>query len=79
MNDLPQRPSDVSDVWITEADVARAATLIISLRGAAAAHHASRRAMDLHLTGSFEAEAIWRRIAKAIEQLQAQMSAGSGP
>ena len=63
---------DSSSEWITEADIVRAAKLVISLRGATAAHHALLRALDLQLAGSFEAEAIWRRIAKAIEKLQAR-------
>jgi hypothetical protein len=75
MSDAPQRPADAGAEWITEADIVRAARVIINLRGTTATDHALHRAGDLRLTRSFEAEAIWHRIAKAIERLQAKAPA----
>ena len=68
-------PAPSATEWLTEVDIMRAAKLVINLRGASAAHHALRRATDLQHSRSFEAEAIWRRIVKAIEQLQAETAA----
>src|SRR5262249_30021958 len=71
VSDLPQPARNTDSEWITEADIIRAAKLVMSLRGATAAHHALRRAGDLQLAGSVEAEAMWRRIAQAIKKLEA--------
>jgi hypothetical protein len=70
MADPPPLTTEAGAEWLTEADIARAAKLLISLCRGNAAHYALRRAGDLELTRSFEAEAIWRRIAKAIQQMQ---------
>ena len=70
MREEPQRPADAGAEWITEADIVRAAKLVIALRGVGAYGRALHRVGDLRLTGDHEAAEIWRRIAKAIEQLQ---------
>jgi hypothetical protein len=66
---LPERGS--TDDVITESDILRAAKAMIKNRGVYAARHASLRADDLRQMRSSAAEAIWRRIVKAIERLQA--------
>jgi len=71
MSEPAQQPIDAE--WITEADIIRAAKLVIDLRGAGARDRARHRVGDLRLTGDHEAAEIWLRIAKAIEQLPATM------
>jgi len=66
MTDPPQRPAGADAEWITEADITRAAKLVISLRGGGAFDRARYRVGDLRLTGDHEAAEIWLRIAKAI-------------
>jgi hypothetical protein len=75
MSEPLQRPTDADAEWITEADIIRAAKLVIWLRGVGAHDRARHRVGDLRLTGDHEAAEIWRRIAKAIEQLQAKAPA----
>ena len=70
MSEWAQQPDDQAK-WVTEADIDRAAKLVIELRGAGAYDRAFQRFGDLSLTGDDEAAAIWRRIVKAIERLQA--------
>ena len=80
MSEPLQRLTGADAEWITEADIIRAAELVIRLRGIGAYDRARHRAGDLHLTGNHEAAEIWRRIAKAIEQLQAKAPAeGEAP
>jgi len=71
MSEPLQRPTVADAEWVTEADIIRAAKLVIELRGAAAYDRARHRVGDLRLTGNDEAAALWLRIAKAIKQLQA--------
>src|SRR5215475_467613 len=74
MSEPAQQPDDQGE-WITEADIVRAAKLLIELRGSGAYSRAFSRVGDLRLTGDDEAAAIWRRIAKAVERLQAEAPA----
>src|SRR5262244_4527489 len=67
MSESAQQPDDQAK-WVTEADIDRAAKLVIKLRGAGAYDRAFQRFGDLSLTGDDEAAAIWRRIVKAIER-----------
>jgi len=80
MSEPLQRLTDADAEWITEADIIRAAELVIRLHGIGAYGRARHRVEDLRLTGDYEAAEIWRRIAKAIEQLQAKAPAeGEAP
>jgi len=73
MSEPVQRPSDAE--WLTEADIIRAAKVVIWLRGTAAYDRARHRVGDLRLTGDHEAAEIWLRVAKTIERLQAKARA----
>ena len=75
MSEPLQRLTGADAEWITEADIIRAAELVIRLRGIGAYDRARYRVGELDLAGDHEAAEIWRRIAKAIEQLQAKAPA----
>src|SRR5215813_13306134 len=76
MSEPVQRPSDAE--WLTEADIIRAAKVVIWLRGTAAYDRARHRVGDLRLTGDHEAAESWLRVAKTIERLQAKARALCG-
>ena len=59
---------------LTEADILRAAGVLIHHRGRQAASRAELRAGELRSTGDLDGEATWRRILEAIGQLQGNIS-----
>ena len=55
---------------LTDADILRAAGVLIHHRGCQAASRAEMRATELCSAGDLDGEATWRRILAAIGQLQ---------
>jgi len=55
---------------LADADILRAAAVLIHNRGRHAAPRAELRAEELRSTGDLEGEATWRRILEAIRRLQ---------
>ena len=56
----------------SDLDVYRAANELIEQHGEDAPIHAAMRADELMATGDMEGVAVWKRIVKAIEELQSQ-------
>lgn len=55
---------------LAEADIWRAAALLIDRYGSRAADEATKRADDMLAQGDMEGRAVWRRIRKAVCKLQ---------
>jgi hypothetical protein len=64
-------------VTVSDRDVFATAKLLIKQHNGSAAYYAAGRADDLIDEGDFEGAAVWRRVAKAAEELLA-MEPASG-
>jgi len=62
---------------LTEADIQRAARVVIDKHGSNAAHAAERRINRLSNQGAVEAAAIWRSIERAISVMLANKAAAA--
>ena len=62
----------------TEIDILRAANLVIKRHGETAWLEAAQRADALLEAGDVAGAALWRRILKAVEQLQDEQPPGEG-
>ena len=60
---------------LTDADILRAAGVLIHHRGYQAASRAEMRAVELRSAGDLGGEATWRRILAAIGRLQGDRTA----
>ena len=59
-------------------DIFRTASLLIEQHGEEAAIHAAMRADELLDSGDIEGQAVWKRIFRAIVELQDQGPPGDG-
>ena len=57
-------------LMVDDLDIHRAANDLIEQHGDAAASHAAMRADELMVTSDMDGAAVWRRILKAVKELQ---------